>query len=93
MSARLFVDNLPSLVREKDIEEMFSMYGAVLSVYLAGAWETQSGSTFAFVDMYNAREAEHAVRHIHNSSLGGRTISVMLSREGSRAVHDLPIAC
>lgn len=97
MNARLFVDNLPPTVRESDIEEMFSMYGAVVSVYLAGAWEIRSKSTFALIDMHSVSEAELAIRHIDKSSIGGRTINVMLSRQGSGVAHldpneDLPLA-
>jgi peptidyl-prolyl cis-trans isomerase-like 4 len=80
MSVRLFVDNLPPATREEDLDQMFSMYGRVETIYLAGEWEASQKALFAFVDMEKQRAAEEAVAGLDQSLLGGRKIKVQISR-------------
>ncbi|KAL3982442.1 RNA recognition motif family protein [Acanthocheilonema viteae] len=56
--SRIYVGNLPTTVRAKDVEDIFSKYGRVLYVDL----KDRRQPYFAFVEFEDARDAEDAVR-------------------------------
>ncbi|VDM96432.1 unnamed protein product [Thelazia callipaeda] len=56
--SRIYVGNLPTTVRAKDVEDIFSKYGRVLYVDL----KDRRQPYFAFVEFEDVRDAEDAVR-------------------------------
>jgi len=70
--SRLFVGHLPLHVREQDVHKLFSKFGRVKSV----AMKRQ----YAFVLMERERDAELALRELHDSDFEGARIMVELSR-------------
>jgi len=68
----LYVGNLPYSVTESELVEAFSGYGATSARIV-------EGRGFGFVDV-DADQLEAAVSEKHNSSMGGRTITVNEAR-------------
>jgi cold-inducible RNA-binding protein len=80
MTTRLFIDNLPASIREEDLDQMFSMYGKVQCLYLAGEWESPLAWRFAFIDMEKERDAMNALSGLQDSIIGGKKVRIVLSR-------------
>ena len=50
--ARIYVGNLPSDIRERDLEDLFYKYGKILSISLK---DNRRGPPFAFVEFEDRR--------------------------------------
>ncbi|KJH43310.1 hypothetical protein DICVIV_10680 [Dictyocaulus viviparus] len=73
---RVYVGNLPSDCREKDIEDVFAKYGKIRFVDIKGG----RGPMFAFVEFEDARDAEDAVRSRDGYDLDGSRLRVEFTR-------------
>lgn len=69
---RLYVGNLPSDIRQKDLEEIFHKF-KVLDVNLK---VPRGGNPFAFLEFESAKEAEEAMRRRNGYKLDGYRIRV-----------------
>ncbi|RCN44415.1 hypothetical protein ANCCAN_09552 [Ancylostoma caninum] len=73
---RIYVGNLPSDVREKDIEDIFAKYGKIRFVDIKGG----RGPLYAFVEFEDYRDAEDAVRGRDGYDFDGCRIRVEFTR-------------
>jgi len=69
-STKLFVGNLRFSVREKDLSDLFTPYGKVISTKII------KKKGFGFVEMANKTEAENAQMALDNTIFKNRTIKV-----------------
>ncbi|KDP43705.1 hypothetical protein JCGZ_22332 [Jatropha curcas] len=76
----LYVTGLSTRVTERDLEEHFSKEGKVASCFLVVEPRTRISRGFAFVTMDNVEAANRCVKHLNQSVLEGRYITVEKSR-------------
>lgn len=80
MTKKLYIGNLPYSVNDAALQELFSQAGAVESAKVI--FDKMSGRSkgFGFVEFENDEEGKAAEKALHNSDLGGRSITVNEAR-------------
>ncbi|XP_043713699.1 serine/arginine-rich splicing factor SR45a [Telopea speciosissima] len=76
----LYVTGLSTRVTETDLEDHFSREGKVISCRLVVEPRTRISRGFAFVTMATLEDAERCIKHLNQSVLEGRYITVEKSR-------------
>jgi RNA recognition motif-containing protein len=80
MGNKLYVGNLPYGVRDNDLEQAFSQYGAVASAKVMMERDTGRSKGFGFVEMGSDTEAQAAIQGMNGQPLGGRSLVVNEAR-------------
>jgi RNA recognition motif-containing protein len=80
MGNKLYVGNLPYTVRDEDLQQSFSAYGAVNSAKVMMERDTGRSKGFGFVEMGSDAEAQAAIEGMNGQSLGGRSLVVNEAR-------------
>ena len=80
MGNKLYVGNLPYSVRDSDLEQAFSQFGAVTSAKVMMERDTGRSKGFGFVEMGSDAEAQTAIQGMNGQSLGGRSVVVNEAR-------------
>ena len=80
MGNKLYVGNLPYSVRDSDLEQSFSQFGAVTSAKVMMERDTGRSKGFGFVEMGSDAEAQAAIAGMNGQSLGGRSCVVNEAR-------------
>jgi RNA recognition motif-containing protein len=80
MGNKLYVGNLPYSVRDSDLEQAFSEFGAVTSAKVMMERDTGRSKGFGFVEMASDAEAQAAINGMNGQSLGGRSVVVNEAR-------------
>ncbi|EYU30368.1 hypothetical protein MIMGU_mgv1a012795mg [Erythranthe guttata] len=76
----LYVTGLSTRATERDLEDHFSKEGKVKSVFLVVEPRTRISRGFAFVTMETVEDANRCIKHLNQSVLEGRYITVERSR-------------
>lgn len=77
---RIFVGNLPPDVRQRDLEDLFYKFGKIAFIDL----KTRRGPPFAFVEFYDYRDAEDAVKCRDGKKFDGYRLRVEFPRGRER---------
>ena len=80
MGNKLYVGNLPYSVRDGDLEQAFSEFGAVTSAKVMMERDTGRSKGFGFVEMGSDDEAQAAINGMNGQPLGGRNVVVNEAR-------------
>jgi cold-inducible RNA-binding protein len=80
MGNKLYVGNLPYTVRDDDLHQAFSEFGAITSAKVMMERDTGRSKGFGFVEMGSDAEAQAAIEGMNGQSLGGRSITVNEAR-------------
>lgn len=72
----LFVGNLDHSATAKDVETLFSTYGAVVSVELITDFITRRSRGCAYIKMEEATNAQQAMEQLNNTVYKAKTITV-----------------
>ena len=80
MGRKLYVGNLPYTAAEQDLQELFEKVGPVESVTVMRDMATGRARGFGFVEMSTDEGAQKAITELHESQLGGRTLTVNEAR-------------
>ena len=80
MGNKLYVGNLPYSVRDGDLEQAFSAFGAVTSAKVMMERDTGRSKGFGFVEMGSDAEAQAAIEGMNGQALGGRNLVVNEAR-------------
>ncbi|CAN4078667.1 unnamed protein product [Withania somnifera] len=72
----LYVTGLSTRVTERDLEEHFSKEGKVKSVFLVVEPRSRISRGFAFITMDSLEDANRCIKHLDQSVLEGRYITV-----------------
>ena len=80
MGNKLYVGNLPYTVRDGDLEQSFSEFGAVTSAKVMMERDTGRSKGFGFVEMGSDAEAQAAIEGMNGAPLGGRSLVVNEAR-------------
>ncbi len=76
----IYVGNLNYRVREDQLQEVMEDFGVVNSVKLILDRETGRSKGFAFVEMDNDDDADHAIKELNGAEFEGRTMVVKEAR-------------
>jgi RNA recognition motif-containing protein len=76
----IFVGNLSYDSTEEAVRAIFEQYGAVNSARVMTDRETGRSRGFAFVEMENEAEAEHAIEALNGYKMEGRALNVNEAR-------------
>ena len=80
MGNKLYVGNLPYSVRDGDLEQAFSSFGAVTSAKVMMERDTGRSKGFGFVEMGSDAEAQAAIEGMNGQPMGGRSLVVNEAR-------------
>src|SRR4029453_1051181 len=80
MGRKLYVGNLPYTTAEQDLLDLFERAGQVESVTVMRDMATGRARGFGFVEMATDEGAQKAINKLHESQLGGRTLTVNEAR-------------
>jgi hypothetical protein len=80
MGNKLYVGNLPYQVRDGDLEQAFSAFGAVSSAKVMMERDTGRSKGFGFVEMGSDSEAQAAIQGMNGQPMGGRSLVVNEAR-------------
>jgi RNA recognition motif-containing protein len=80
MGNKLYVGNLPYSVRDGDLQQSFSAFGAVTSAKVMMERDTGRSKGFGFVEMASDAEAQAAIQGMNGAPLGGRSLVVNEAR-------------
>lgn len=80
MGNKLYVGNLAYSVRDEDLNQAFSAYGAVNSAKVMMDRETGRSKGFGFVEMGSDPEAQAAINGLNGQAIGGRAVVVNEAR-------------
>ena len=80
MGNKLYVGNLAYSVRDEDLNEAFSQFGAVTSAKVMMDRDTGRSKGFGFVEMGSDAEAQSAINGMNGQALAGRAIVVNEAR-------------
>ncbi|MEY2781115.1 MAG: hypothetical protein RL307_819 [Pseudomonadota bacterium] len=80
MGNKLYVGNLPYSVRDGDLNQAFSAFGAVTSAKVMMERDTGRSKGFGFVEMASDSEAQAAINGMHGKDMGGRNLVVNEAR-------------
>ena len=80
MGWKLYVGGLAHTMTAQDLNTMFAPYGTVNSARIAVDKQTGESRGFGFVEMGNETGAESAITALHANEVGGRPITVKVSR-------------
>ncbi|MDZ4075673.1 MAG: RNA-binding protein [Hylemonella sp.] len=80
MGNKLYVGNLAYSIRDNDLEQAFSQFGAVSSAKVMMERDTGRSKGFGFVEMSSDAEAQAAINGMNGQPLGGRSIVVNEAR-------------
>ena len=77
---KLYVGSLPYKTTEDELYQIFSQFGAIVSVKIVTDRVTGQSKGFGFVEMEKADDANKAIESVNGSELGGRTLVVSIAR-------------
>ena len=80
MGNKLYVGNLAYSVRDQDLNDAFSQYGAVSSAKVMMDRDTGRSKGFGFVEMSSDAEAQAAINGLNGQPVAGRAIVVNEAR-------------
>lgn len=80
MGTKLYVGNLPYSVRDDDLHDTFSEFGAVTSAKVMMERGSDRSRGFGFVEMQNESEAQAAIAGLHDKPMSGRNLVVNEAR-------------
>ena len=80
MSSNLYVGNLSFDVEEKELQELFTSYGEVVSANLITDRQTGRPRGFGFVEMAQSEDASKAIEALDGKELKGRNLTVNVAK-------------
>jgi RNA recognition motif-containing protein len=80
MEKKLYVGGLPYSVTDEQLSELFESHGTVESAKVITDRYTDRSRGFGFVEMSTQAEAEQAIQALNGTDLGGRSLTVNVSK-------------
>lgn len=80
MKNKLFVGGIPWAAEDKDLQELFSAHGEVVSANVVKDKFTGKSRGFGFVEMATDEQAQAAIDALDGSEMMGRNIAVNVAR-------------
>ena len=80
MGNKLYVGNLAYTIRDNDLQQAFSQFGAVTSAKVMMERDTGRSKGFGFVEMGSDAEAQAAINGMNGQPINGRNVVVNEAR-------------
>lgn len=80
MSMKLYVGGLAYSVGDKELEELFTAHGAVMSASVIKDRDSGQSKGFGFVEMTDVKEGQNAIKELNGKEISGRSIVVNQAR-------------
>jgi len=80
MSMKIYIGNLPYVVTEPELNDLFAPYGTIESVKIITDRFSGKSKGFAFVEMSGRTEGEQAIQELNDMEVKGRKINVSEAR-------------
>lgn len=81
--------NLPIDIGPEEVKDVFAAFGEIRDVYLPKDHYNGRAKGFGFIEFSDGRDADDAVRSLNNSDIGGRTVSVIHSKQSRKTPRDM----
>ncbi len=75
MNTKIYVDNLAATTTERELMDLFSAYGNVVSVNIAVDRTSHKSRGFAFVTMMTPEGAGAAIQGLNGKAVGTKTLA------------------
>ena len=75
----IYISNLHFSVTEKELKQLFELYGEVESVHLILDKKTKKSKGFAFIEIDNTTDAQKAIDQLNGKEIRGRITKVSLA--------------
>lgn len=80
MAMKLYVGGLAYSVTDKELEELFTTQGSVVSAVVIKDRDSGQSKGFGFVEMADIKEGQNAIKELNGKELSGRAIMVNQAR-------------
>jgi RNA recognition motif-containing protein len=77
---QIFVGNLSSRIREEELGNLFGKFGQVRQIKLIKDNYTGESKGYAFIEMYEERDANHAIKVLNSKMVDGKKITVKFAK-------------
>lgn len=77
---KLFIGGLPYSHTSQDLQDMFAVFGTVISAQVVTDKFTNQSKGFGFVEMDSDEAAQKAIQELNGSMLNNRTLGVSVAR-------------
>jgi len=74
MNTKVYFDNLPATVTEKELMELFSAHGNVVDIHIFVDHAGAASRSYGFVTMITPEGAREAIKSISGKAFGTRTV-------------------
>jgi RNA recognition motif-containing protein len=79
MTTRLYISNLAVITLKQDLDILFGHFSKTVFAKLIKEKFTHMPNGFAFINMFNHKDACHAIKALNGTKLQGKTIGVVLA--------------
>jgi len=80
MAMKLYVGGLAYAVTDKELEELFTTIGKVVSAVVIKDRDSGQSKGFGFVEMEDIKEGQNAIKELNGKEVSGRSIVVNQAR-------------
>ncbi|SIR36094.1 RNA recognition motif. (a.k.a. RRM, RBD, or RNP domain) [Aeromonas sp. RU39B] len=87
---KIYVGNLSYRMTSDDLEKVFAQYGQVDKADIIIDRDTGKSKGFGFIEMPDNSEAEAAIKGLHGTEIGGRTLTVNQAKPKTDAPRSRP---
>lgn len=87
---KIYVGNLSYRMTSDDLEKAFAQYGQVDKADIIIDRDTGKSKGFGFIEMPDNSEAEAAIKGLHGTEIGGRTLTVNQAKPKTDAPRSRP---
>ena len=84
MSSKIYVGGLPYATTDAQLQEIFSVHGAVESARVITDKFTGRSRGFGFVEMASSEDAQKAIQALNGTDLDGRNLTMNEARPQER---------
>lgn len=75
MAMKLYVGGLAYSVGDKELEDLFTEHGKVVSAVVIKDRDSGQSKGFGFVEMEDVKEAQAAIQAMNGKDIGGRSVT------------------
>lgn len=80
MAMKIYVGGLAYSITDKELEDLFTEEGKVVSAVVIKDRDSGQSKGFGFVEMEDVKEGQNAIKNLNGKEVGGRAIMVNEAR-------------
>lgn len=81
--------NLDATISPDDLKHEFKSFGGLRDVYIPLDYYSKEPRGYAFVEFYDRRDAEDALRGMDGRKLREKEVSVIMARQRRKSPHEM----